>query len=474
MLRNLFVIVSLLVLLNCKDKNGESRIIYRDTFNVPHAWGNTDSEAVYAFAWAQMEDNFAQVEYNFIRSTGQASKLLGSEEVYSDWLLKKLDIINLSIKEYNQLPYEIKNILKAYASAYNKFTEKKSTVKLDRIEPWAPLALIKYLYYQNGFFYTFLSEAEINDKEMSESLKSSLNSSDSLLSVVLYDEEQLANQGSNSWGINGVKSISGNALLFINPHLPFFGQSQVYEGHVMSESGWNFTGYTRFGFPFPYVGFNENLGWASTDNDSDLVDVYEENIITINNEIYQVYQNDTIRLVERIDSVYFKSKYLKFSVFQSNHGPLFNVAGKYYGVKMAKFGQSGWLEQWYKMTKSNNKKSFDDAVGELDMLFGNYLYADKEGNIHYVYNGAVPVRDTSFNWRSPVRGDISATEWKGYHRFEELPQVLNPTFGWVQNCNGTPFLSANPLDNPNPNIYPNYMVKESDNKRHYGSRKIVR
>ena len=47
-------------------------------------------------------------------------------------------------------------------------------------------------------------------------------------------------------------------MLFVNPHLPFFGPGQVYEGHVHSDEGWNFTGYTRFGFPLPYVGHNDN------------------------------------------------------------------------------------------------------------------------------------------------------------------------------------------------------------------------
>ena len=65
-------------------------------------------------------------------------------------------------------------------------------------------------------------------------------------------------------------------MLFINPHLPFFGSGQVYEGHVHSDEGWNFTGYTRFGFPLPYVGHNENGGWVSTDNAADLTDVYLE------------------------------------------------------------------------------------------------------------------------------------------------------------------------------------------------------
>jgi acyl-homoserine lactone acylase PvdQ len=56
---------------------------------------------------------------------------------------------------------------------------------------------------------------------------------------------------------------------------------QVYEGHVHSDEGWDFTGYTRFGFPFPYVGHNADLGWVSTDNAADLEDVYRRDRLTI-------------------------------------------------------------------------------------------------------------------------------------------------------------------------------------------------
>ena len=88
------------------------------------------------------------------------------------------------------------------------------------------------------------------------------------------EREQL---GSNGWVIGPAKSATRHAMLFINPHLSFFGYGQVYEGHVHSkESGWNFTGYTRFGFPFPYVGHNESLGWVSTDNSGDQADLYAE------------------------------------------------------------------------------------------------------------------------------------------------------------------------------------------------------
>jgi acyl-homoserine lactone acylase PvdQ len=41
----------------------------------------------------------------------------------------------------------------------------------------------------------------------------------------------------------------------------------------------------------------------------------------------------------------------------------------------------------------------------------------------------------------PVDGTIAATEWKGYQT-DETVHVYNPTNGWLQNCNATPYTVA--------------------------------
>jgi acyl-homoserine lactone acylase PvdQ len=111
-------------------------------------------------------------------------------------------------------------------------------------------------------------------------------------------------------------------------------------------------------------------------------------------------------------------------------------------------------------------------MAPLNMLFGNVMWADKHGDTFYLYNGAVPRRDPKFDWAKAVDGSDPATEWKGYHTIDELPQLTNPRAGWMQNCNGTPFLLTSE-GNPDPKNFPAYMVQESDNPRSENSRRIL-
>ena len=234
-------------------------------------------------------------------------------------------------------------------------------------------------------------------------------------------------------------------MLFINPHLPFFGAGQVYEGHVHSEQGWNFTGYTRFGFPLPYVGHNENGGWVSTDNAADLADVYAETFDDSSRPLAYRYGDGYRMATERIEEIKVKTangfETRKFMMRRTHHGQIISVRdGKSLAIKMAKFEDDGWLREWYLMTKANSLNELKLAMIPFNMNFGNVMYADRQGNTFYLYNGAIPRRNPNFDWRKPVDGSNPATEWQGYHTIDELPQLTNPKSGWMQNCNNTPFL----------------------------------
>lgn len=438
--------------------------IYRDRYGVPHVFGTTDASTAFAFGYAQAEDNFPRLEDNFIRALGRRAELEGPRVAWQDRLNRALQIPRLARQEYYRLDPDMRKLVDGFAAGINFWMERHPDAarQLQRVEPWYPLAFIRYNYYQNGFaFAAGLAQQEL-----------------ALSEPPTADETAVRGAtGSNGWVVNPARTVSGHTLLFINPHLPFAGPGQVYEGHVHSDQGWNFTGYTRFGFPLPYVGHNESVGWVSTDNAADVSDVYVETFDDPARPLAYRHGTTYRLATEWTDTIRVKTdsgvETRVLTLRKTHHGPIVGTrGGKPLALRMAKLDGDGWLAEWYAMTRARNLAQFKAAMRPMNMLFGNAMYADRDGNTFYVYNAAVPRRDTSFNWREAVDGSDPRTEWQGFHAFDELPQLTNPPSGWMQNCNGTPFLLTD-SGNPVAGRYPPYMVREPDTRRAMMSRRIL-
>lgn len=457
----LFLTAMCVIAQSTSDKLARDVTIYRDTYGVPHVFGKTDAATVFGFAYAQAEDNFWRIEDNYLAAIGRSAEVDGERRLERDRRNRALEIPRLAREEYKRLDPHTRSLCDAFVAGLNFYIARHPDVKprlLAKMEPWYPLAFIRYNYYQNGF--SFDPALDRNN-----------------LQTASVDRGFKENQGSNGWVINPSRSTTGNAMLFINPHLPFFGSGQVYEGHVHSDEGWNFTGYTRFGFPFPYVGHNEYGGWVSTDNAADLVDVYAETFdnpaVPLAYRYGDYYRNATEHTEEILVKTATGLVKRSFKMVRTHHGPILSERdGKKLAIRMAKFESDGWLREWYQMTRAKSVAELKRAMAPLNMLFGNVMWADKNGDTFYLYNGAIPRRDPKFDWKKAVDGSDPATEWKGYHTLDELPQLTNPKTGWMQNCNGTPFMLTSE-GNPDPKKFPAYMVQESDNLRSEISRQIL-
>jgi penicillin amidase len=489
------VIVVLLIPVRALGQEGTPRqervartiTIYRDTYGVPHIFGPTDASVVFGLAYCQAEDNFWQVEDNYIRAVGRATEVYGAQALAADLADHALAIPQLAMAEYQRTTPQMRRLYDAFAEGLNYFLATNELVRprlLKQFKGWYALALYRFMYHQNEF----LNKTGITPKDVlgavteqknggrAGSVSRKGNGSEDIGSNGW--EEAPGDTGSNAWAIAPSKSASGHAMLFINPHQPFFGMSQYYEAHLHSEEGLNFSGLTKFGFPFLYIGHNEVLGWSLTNNYPDLEDVYEEKFddpthpmtYRYGDRYRQANQWDEVLRIKTPGGIVEKT----FRFRGTHHGPILAVRdGKPLAVRLAKIGEGGWLAEWYAMSKARSFDQFKKALSRGDQVYDNVVYADREGNIFYLHDGAVARRSTKFDWSRPVDGSNPETEWQGYHTMDELPQVTNPRSGFVQNCNSTP-LQTSTEDNPDKAKFPSYMLDgETDNGRAQISRRIL-
>jgi penicillin amidase len=470
------------------EQMAHSVTIYRDNYGVPHVYGPTDASCVFGYIYAQAEDNFWQIEDSYLRALGRASEVYGAKTLEDDQMVRALEIPRLAKAEYDRSSPHAKEMLDATADGLNYFLQHNPQVKprlLNKFEPWYLLAFNRYaLYYQFIFRRSGVRPEEIKTVTEPQTASAtptgaapSKTSSEATISGIEEYKAAASQQGSNMWAIGAAKSASGHAMLFINPHQPFFGTGQWHEGHVHSDEGWDMSGASFFGSSFPTLGHNQTLGWSHTVNAPDIVDVWEETFDKAGDPLAYRYDGAYRHATEWTDIIKVKIDAglteRKFTFRKTHHGPIVAKRnGKWLSVRMAQFEEGGQVDEWYAMTKSHNLDEFKKAMSAVAIPMFNAVYADREGNIFYVYNGAVPRRAAQFDWSKPVDGSSSQTEWHGYHAFNELPQVTNPKSSFVQNCNSTPFTTTM-FENPNASQYPNYMVGEGDTARARISRRIL-
>jgi acyl-homoserine-lactone acylase len=111
------------------------------------------------------------------------------------------------------------------------------------------------------------------------------------------------------------------------------------------------------------------------------------------------------------------------------------------------------------MIQARNLAEFETAYRGLQNPFFNLIYADRDGHILYLFGGRTPQRAAGGwdDWQGVVPGDSSANLWTETHPYEDLPRVVDPPSGWVQNANDPPWTSTWPPA-LNADDFPAYMA----------------
>jgi acyl-homoserine-lactone acylase len=441
--------------INRFEKTAKQVTIIRDNWGIPHIYGKTDADAVFGLLYAQCEDDFKRIEMNYIEKLGRLAEVKGQSYLYNDLELRLLINEKEAIADYKKAKPWLKKLLDAYADGINFYLYKHPEVKpelLHHFEPWFPLL------WTDGSIGA-ISTADLTTAELKDFY------GDNTKQVSYVEIEKDFQTGSNGFAFAPSITESGNAILYINPHTSFYFRPEV---QIHSEEGLNAYGAVTWGQFFIYQGFNENCGWMHTSSNVDVADVYAEKIINKNKKLYYEYDKKLLPvIVKEIEIKYLEKDKLvskKFNTYFTHHGPIMAKRdGKWISLKSNNRNTNSLIQSWIR-TKSTG---FDDYKKAMDLkanTSNNTVYADSKGNIAYWHGNFIPKRDKNINWSKVVDGTTSATEWKGLHDVSESVHLYNPTNGWLQNSNSTPYSVAGD-NSPKEENYLPYMAPDGENFR---------
>ena len=484
--------------------------IVRDQWGIPHIYGKTDAAAVFGLLYAECQNDFSRVEKNYLEMLGRQAEAYGESYLYNDVMMRLIYDSAQAVQDYHNSPPWMHALLDAFADGINYYLYKHPETKPILLKYWKPWYALMFTdgsvsaTSTGGLrpeeirnFYAQPPQARITRKQEAATAKQMANPS-ALEKMILTDRGIAAPEpaqtptgpaaeppsknpspepapaistpdeqegGSNGFAIAPSRTASGNAMLYINPHVPYYFRMEV---QLVSEEGLNAYGAVTWGQFFIYQGFNAHCGWMHTSSYADVADLYEEKTHWNDKGWEYEYEGKARPVTSKPFTVYYRKAdqllALPVTGYYTHHGPVMGSRnGKWLSLKEYNRSLNALLEAWL-ITKATTFEAYKKAMDIRANTTNNTVYADDQGNIAYWHGNFMPRRDTAYRWSLPVDGTVAATEWKGLHGLEEIVHVYNPSTGWIQNCNSTPF-SLSGSSSPDRSKYPSYMAPDGENFR---------
>ena len=389
--------------------------IRRTAYGVPHILARDFGALGYGLAWAQLEDFGFRVVANLIRGRGELARYFGRDSIESDVHFRQTH--RFAVEGFHLLHQDTRDLLAGWAAAVNRYVE---------LNPGA---------FPDGTPHDFTAH-DAAALWVDETIEPKVGAFRRSL-------EASRDVGSNAWAFAPSRTTSGRAILLRNPHLSWEPgwDNRYYEAHITVPGAVNFYGDFRIGFPMYFNGgFNESLGWATTNNDADLEEIYALDVDPARPDHY-LFDGASVP-IERIaltiewkngDGISTETR----EVWRTPLGPVVERGeGKIYVVRSPEWGEIRKTEQFLRMMRARSLDEWKAALAMRAHVEQNLTYADRAGNIFYLWNAAIPRRP------GPSGGDTAALPartsndvWTELWPFDSLPQVENPPGGYLQNEN---------------------------------------
>ena len=254
--------------------------------------------------------------------------------------------------------------------------------------------------------------------------------------------------GSNSWVVDGTRSVTGKPLLANDPHLGLTAPSVWYLAHL-SWPGTDVVGATMPGMPVVVLGHNGHAAWGFTNAGPDVQDLFIEQVEPGDPSRYLApggprafdVRRERIRVKDGDD--------VTLEVRESRHGPILDDAwsaadrhagaGRVLALAWTALREDDLtLQAALGLARARDWESFVANARDLHSPQQNITYADVNGGIGFIAPGLIPIRNRVGEARPgtiPRPGWDASHDWQGFVPFGELPRVVRPAGGVIVTAN---------------------------------------
>jgi acyl-homoserine-lactone acylase len=417
--------------------------VRRTAFGVPHILAQNLAAAGYAMAYVQLEDYGAQVALGLLRARGEMGRVFGRDSMETDFLARQR--YARAVQQFHTLDADMRDMDEGFAAGVNRYMQLHPAEFPAGMKPdftAYDVAARETNGPANTVARRFLARIDPHPAGRrggrGAQPPADPGESDPMSSL----DGQYDADGSNAWAFAPSRTKSGKAILVRNPHLAW--TAGYYEAQLTVPGVVDFYGDFRIGGPLIGIGgFNKDLGWSTTNNDPELNAIYALNAAPGDADHYEL-DGASLPLQRQLVTVEYKNgnglSTETREFWSTPMGPvLYRGGGKIYILRGAGADDPREAQQYLRMMESHSLDEWKNAMRMRARITSNFTYADRAGNIFYLWNAALP------SYPHMPLGDTAAVPvtktsdmWSHYVPFDSLPQLLNPPGGYLHNENDAP------------------------------------
>ncbi|MFB3852568.1 MAG: penicillin acylase family protein [Vicinamibacterales bacterium] len=433
--------------------------IVRDTYGVPHIQAESEEAAGYGLGYAQAEDHIEFLARNVVEARGEAARFFGPALLDNDLAVRRMANLEESRRHLKDLDGTYRKVLEAFAAGVTRYVHKHRA----ELPAWVPreFTAADFVAVPRAGAASGASSAALVRALQTKYATTTSAGVSAHWAVEPASEGQGDDAGSNAFALGGNRTTSGRAILLGNPHLSW--GSLYWEAHVIVPGRLNFYGSTLAGLPWLRAGFNEHLGYVQTNNRPDLADIFALPLEPARPDRYRydgkswpiVSQDVTADVLQSDGTLRTERR----SYLDSHLGPIvYRSATHAFAYRSSALDAWRFFEGFWRLSHARNIGEYRKVLEKRFLPTSNFTYADAAGNILYVWNARLPRRPrdgTDYSLDVPAEPRYV---WRRLHEIRDLPQLLNPPGGYIQNANNPPWYVSR-LDPLDPSRFPEYVER---------------